>query len=107
MDYRVEISERAFRDLVDLGDRIHADRSVAAARWLGGLERSILKLETFPLSNALAPESRQLRRAVRQLLYGRKPRTYRVLYEVDESRKAVRVLTIRHWARDGVRPGEI
>jgi hypothetical protein len=33
---------------------------------------------------------------VASLLHGRKPHVYRVIYETDESRKKVRVLTIRH-----------
>jgi mRNA-degrading endonuclease RelE of RelBE toxin-antitoxin system len=32
-------------------------------------------------------------------LYGKKPQTYRVIYEIDEQRRTVRVLTIRHAAR--------
>jgi mRNA-degrading endonuclease RelE of RelBE toxin-antitoxin system len=37
---------------------------------------------------------------LRQLLYGAKRDGYRVIYEIDKSRKVVRVLTIRHAAMD-------
>jgi mRNA-degrading endonuclease RelE of RelBE toxin-antitoxin system len=35
---------------------------------------------------------------LRHLLYGAKRDVYRVIYEIDEAHKAVRVLTIRHAA---------
>ena len=46
----------------------------------------------------VAPESRKAKRRLRQLLYGVKRDVYRVIYEIDESRKVVCVLTIRHAA---------
>jgi mRNA-degrading endonuclease RelE of RelBE toxin-antitoxin system len=36
-----------------------------------------------------------VKRKLRRLLYGPKPHVYRVIYEVDEPRQTVRVLTIR------------
>ena len=47
-----------------------------------------------------APESKKAGRPLRQLLYGAKRDVYRVLYEIDEGKKIVRVLTIRHGAMD-------
>jgi mRNA-degrading endonuclease RelE of RelBE toxin-antitoxin system len=55
-------------------------------------------LELFPRRCPGAPESKKCRRALRHLLYGSKANVYRVIYEIDESRKAVRILTIRHGA---------
>jgi mRNA-degrading endonuclease RelE of RelBE toxin-antitoxin system len=43
----------------------------------------------------------------RHLLYGKKPHVYRVLYEVDEERQAVWVLTIRHGARRKLKPSDL
>lgn len=47
-----------------------------------------------------APESKKVKRQLRQLLYGAKRDVYRIIFEIDERRKVVRVLTIRHGAMD-------
>jgi hypothetical protein len=49
---------------------------------------------------AAAPMAPESRKAKRQLLYGSKRDVYRVFYEIDESSKVVRFLTIRHGAMD-------
>jgi len=36
---------------------------------------------------------------LRQLLYGKKPHVYRIIYEVDEARRTVLLIAIRHGAR--------
>jgi plasmid stabilization system protein ParE len=48
MAYRVELTERAKRDLGDLYAHINATESAAAARWFNGLEESVYGLESFP-----------------------------------------------------------
>jgi hypothetical protein len=53
-----------------------------------------------------APESKRLRRDIRQLLYGKRPGVYRIIFRIEEKAKGgplVRVLHIRHGARDRVR----
>ena len=47
------------------------------------------------------------KRKLRHLLYGKKPHVYRVIYEVDEGRQAVWVLTIRHGARRKLKPSDL
>jgi toxin ParE1/3/4 len=100
MAYRVEITVRAARDLDYLYQQIHAYESQAGARWYNGLEEAISSLERFPRRCPLAPEAGTAKRPIRHLLYGTKPHVYRVLYEIDERHKEVRVLTIRHGAMD-------
>jgi mRNA-degrading endonuclease RelE of RelBE toxin-antitoxin system len=63
------------------------------------LEEAVYALATYPNRCTVAPEARKLRRELRHLLYGKKPHVYRVIYEVDERRQTVWVLTIRHGAR--------
>jgi len=99
MQYLVEFAERAIRDLEFLYRENNAAESIAAARWYNGLEKAVQTLGANPRRCAVAPESRTLGRKLRHLLYGRKPHTYRVIYELDESRRVVLVLTIRHGAR--------
>jgi toxin ParE1/3/4 len=100
MAYLVELTLRAERDLEFLYQRISADDSAAAARWFNGLEKAIYTLERWPRRCPLAPESKKAKRRLRHLLYGARRDLYRVIFEIDESRKAVRVLTIRHAAID-------
>jgi hypothetical protein len=44
---------------------------------------------------------------LRQLLYGKKPNVYRVIYELDEGRQAVWLLTIRYGARRNLKPSDL
>ncbi len=100
MAYLVELTLRAEQDLDYLYQRISADDSAAAARWFNGLEEAIYTLERLPRRCPIAAESKKPKRRLRQLLYGAKRDVYRVIYEIDESRKLVRVLPIRHTAMD-------
>jgi mRNA-degrading endonuclease RelE of RelBE toxin-antitoxin system len=100
MAYRVELTLRAERDLGYLSDRISVGESIDATRWFKGLERAIYTLERFPRRCSLAPERRKAKRRLRHLLYGAKPDVYRVIFEIDEPRKVVRVVTIRYGAMD-------
>ena len=91
MAYRVELSVRAERDLDYIYERISADNSVAGAHWF-----DIYTLETLPRRCPIIPESKKTKRGLRHLLYG----SMRVIYEIDEARKLVSVITIRHAAMD-------
>ena len=100
MAYLVKFAARAGRDLAALFRKIHAADSVPAALWFNGLEKAIGTLENLPLRCPVAPERKQNGQHLRHLLYGRKPDVYRVIFDVDEPRKIVIVLSIRHGAMD-------
>jgi mRNA-degrading endonuclease RelE of RelBE toxin-antitoxin system len=97
MAYHIEFADRAARDLEALYVEKHA--AEAASRWYNGMEEAVYALATYPDRCPMAPEARKLRRELRHLLYGKKPHVYRVIYEVDERRQTVWVLTVRHGAR--------
>lgn len=101
MIFRVEVTERAIRDLRHLYGAIAARHVPAAARWFNGLEARIASLAHHPGRGLPVPEDASLR----QLLYGRRPNVYRVIYHMDESRRIVHVLHIRHGARDAITGG--
>ena len=103
MAYAVRIAARAERDLASLFWDIHAAESVAARRWYAGIKRAILSLAERPNRCPITPENKFLR----HLLYGRKPHVYRIIYRVDERRKWVDVLHIRHGARRRFRKSEV
>jgi toxin ParE1/3/4 len=107
MAYRVEFAARAARDLELLYLEKNAAESHAADRWYNGLEEAVFALTTHPLSCSVAPEARRMKRNLRHLLYGKKPHVYRVIYEVEEQKQAVWVLTIRHGARRKIRPSDL
>ena len=107
MAYLVELTRRAERDLEYLYERISADDSIAAARWFNRLEAAINKLERLPRRCPIAPESKKAQRRLRHLLYGARWDVHRVIYEIDESRKTVWILHIRHGALQDLGPDSL
>jgi toxin ParE1/3/4 len=81
-------------------DSIGADTSGQAFAWFNGLARVIYSLERFPARGTVTPESQKLR----NLLFGKKPFVYRIIYVVDKRNRVVNVLHIRHAARAAVSP---
>jgi len=100
MEYRVELGRRAQRDLEDLLERTTVDGSIAAAVWFDRLEEALQSLQQFPRRCPITAESKNFRRRLRHLLYGAKPNVYRIIYEINESRGTVRIVTVRHAAMD-------
>ena len=107
MEYRVELTDRARRDLGLLYARISAAESLAAARWFNGLEEAVFDLARLPRRCPVAPEGRRAKRLLRHLLYGTRPHVYRAICEINELRKVVYILTIRHGAMDEARLDEL
>ena len=66
-------------------------------RWFLQLEEAISSLATFPERCHLAHESVQFPFEVRQLLYGRRPHVYRILFAIDGA--IVTILHVRHGRR--------
>jgi len=100
MAYRVDLTERAARDLRRIYHTVNADASAQAHAWFNGLEGLILSLDEHPARGAVTPEGSSFR----HLLYGQKPHVYRVIYEIDEQNRVVTVLHIRHGRRDAFTP---
>jgi mRNA-degrading endonuclease RelE of RelBE toxin-antitoxin system len=67
----------------------------------------VYALARLPRRCPVAPDSKRTKRPRRHLLYGNKHHVYRAIYEIDESRKVVFLLTIRHGAMDEGRPDEL
>ena len=107
MTHRVELTDRALRDLSHLYQEKQAYESDAAARWFNGLEKAVNTLESIPRRCPAAPEGNRTGKRLRNLLYGKKPHVYRVIFEIDEPRKIVQMLTIRHGAREEFTAGKL
>ncbi len=93
MEYTVNLTARAERDLVHRYEEIDAGHSEAARKWYRGLKKEILSLAILPLQCPVTSENGNLR----HLLYGHRHNTYRVIYRVTG--RQVDVLHIRHAAR--------
>jgi plasmid stabilization system protein ParE len=100
MTYLVELTDRARNDLLILYLEKEAAESAAAARWFNGLEQAVYTLESYPRRCPIAPEAKKSGRPLRHLPYGKKPHVYRVIYDVNEPKKLVLILTIRHGAME-------
>ena len=98
MAFRVELSDRAQTDIAAIYDWLNSQQAgTAGERWFVALREAISSLSELPLRCRVAPESRDSPVEVRQLLYGRKPHVYRILFAVDGD--LVQVLHVRHARR--------
>jgi plasmid stabilization system protein ParE len=104
MKYRVDVSDEANRNADQAYRYIARDSPSRAKRWYSGLLRAIASLATHPRCCEVAVESAWIGREIRQLLYGKRPGVYRILFEIDDDE--VRVLYIRHAARDYLLPDD-
>jgi toxin ParE1/3/4 len=101
--YRVDLTDRAARDLRHFYRAIDAENSAQACAWFNGLERVILSLDQNPARGTAVGENANLR----QLLFGRRRYIYRIIYAIDEPGSVVTVLHIRHGARDVFVPSDV
>jgi len=105
MTYRLVIQPTAAADIEQAYQRIVSQAPETAKRWLDGLIDAVESLTTLPERCSIAPESNHFEREIRQLLYGRKGRTYRALFTIVEDK--VHVLHFRHWAQRTMPAAEI
>ena len=95
MQYLVNLTDRALRDMDLIYEFVQADSSEKAFAWFNDLAKANYRLERYPDRGAVTPESRKLR----HFFFGKKPTTYRIIYTVDKRHAAVSILDIRHGAR--------
>jgi plasmid stabilization system protein ParE len=105
MPYSVHITAEALRE-IDNSLAWLAERSrQAAARWNEKLLQAVRSLEENPERCGLAPESEWYSGELRQLLYGKRPGVYRILFEIRED--TVYILRVRHSAQTILGPGDL
>ncbi|MGA2020007.1 MAG: type II toxin-antitoxin system RelE/ParE family toxin [Candidatus Sulfotelmatobacter sp.] len=98
MAFRVKTTAQAESDASAILDWLLSQHAgEAGIRWFLALDEAIASLSTFPERCSLAPETARFPFEVRQLLYGRKPNVYRILFTIEGD--AVNVLHIRHGRR--------
>jgi plasmid stabilization system protein ParE len=95
---RVEITPAAEVEAQAILDwLIDQQAGEAGLRWFLNLEKAIQSLSHFPERCSLAPENGRFPFEARQLLYGRRPHVYRILFRIEQD--VVYVLHIRHGRR--------
>jgi plasmid stabilization system protein ParE len=102
MTFRVEITAEAERELDSILSWLISEHAGDAGfHWFATLEEAVATLAKFPRRCPLAPESRLFSFEVRQLLHGKRPHVYRILFTITD--QTVYVLHVRHGRRQLVR----
>jgi plasmid stabilization system protein ParE len=98
MAFRVKQTAQADRDLALILEWLRAQQAgETGLRWFQGLKDALDALSELPHRCPLALENLEFPFEVRQLLYGRKPHQYRVLFTIEAD--TVIILHIRHGRR--------
>lgn len=76
-----------------------------ADRWVDGILRAIRTLDQLPQRFPLSPESEWYGNNLRELYYGKRRNTYRIMFKIEGN--VVYVLRIRHGRQDYLNPSEL
>jgi plasmid stabilization system protein ParE len=101
MIYEVRITEQAEAEAELAYQWIAKEAPEAAIAWFNGLVEVVESLESLPERCPLAPESLEVKRDIRQLLYGK----FRILYFIHDD--SVFVIHIRHGAQKQMNSEEL
>jgi plasmid stabilization system protein ParE len=105
MKYRIIVQPRALADLEAGYQYIALQNPSAAARWFNRFVAAIEGLANLPERCSIAREGELVAKEIRQLLFGRGRGVWRALFIIESD--AVRVLCIRHAARQDVSAEEL
>lgn len=103
-EYRIMLQPEAYEGMESAYAYIKQQSPDNAYQWAVGLMDAINTLKTFPTRCMLAPEDQFFRQEIRQLLYGKGRRVYRILFTILGD--AVSVLHIRHGAQEVLKPDQ-
>ncbi|GAC1333848.1 MAG: hypothetical protein NVSMB14_00810 [Isosphaeraceae bacterium] len=103
MRYRVIFTPKARADVLEAFRWIAVRSPDAAARWYSGLEKAASKLAKMPeLHPVDEEESERFGVTLRQMLYGRRPGIYRLLFSIAGD--TVFLHHVRHGSRGPIEP---
>lgn len=91
--YRVEITQTAESDIKEIFQYIASDSNQSAIKLVIEIGRQIDSLEQFPLRCPIIPESRELGKEYRHIIYG----DYRTIFRIEGAR--VIIMRVIHGAR--------
>jgi plasmid stabilization system protein ParE len=104
MTFRVEITRTAAREIEERYDRINEQGRNSADKWRAGLIEALGALGANPEMYPEAPEAEWYGAGLRELYYGKRRNTYRILFEIREN--VVYILRVRHGRQDFLKPEE-
>ena len=93
MKFQVIITPSAKADIFEINTRLLENYPNIAEKWLFGISQAVVSLSIFPKRCRISPESDAFDVIVRQLFYGKKPHTYRILFSIQEEK--VYILRVR------------
>ncbi len=99
MAYNLVVMPQAQADIQEAFAYLSQHSPEAARRWYLTVREAIETLSEMPARCALAPEAAKLGVSLRQLLHGKHPSLYRIVFRIVEDAGEVHVLTVRHGAR--------
>ena len=104
MAYRIALADSAKEEAEQIYEWIAERAPVRGPEWFEELVDCLHSLADLPYRCPLAREAAEARREIRCLLFGKRKHAYRILYEVDESRRTVWILHNRHGALRDLAP---
>ena len=93
MQYQVIITPSAKADIFEINTWLLENYPELAESWLWGISQAVTSLSKFPKRCPISPESKAFDVVVRQLLYGKKPNVYRILFSIQD--RKVYILRVR------------
>lgn len=91
----IEIAPRALAEIDETMEFLARRSPAMAERWYLRLRAAFESLQHHPDRHPLAPEDEWFDGTLRQLLHGKKPHIYRILFEIRA--RTVFVLRVRPW----------
>lgn len=93
MQFQVIITPSAKADIFEINTWFLENYPDLSDKWLWGISEAITSLSKFPERCPVSSESEAFDVVVRQLLYGKKPYIYRILFSVQVEK--VYILRVR------------
>lgn len=100
MQFQVVITPSAKADIFEINAWLLENYRDAAEGWLWGISQAVTSLSKFPERCRVSPESDAFDVVVRQLIYGKKPHNYRILFSIQDEK--VYVLRVRSTRRQSL-----
>lgn len=107
MAYHVSLSNPAENDAYAAFERIREAAPSHAEKWLIHLFMAIESLSESPSRCAVITEAEELGFSARHLLYGKGRGVYRIIFNILEKERHVRVLRIWHGSRDALTTADV
>ncbi|MGI9054181.1 MAG: type II toxin-antitoxin system RelE/ParE family toxin [Pyrinomonadaceae bacterium] len=93
MQFEILITPSAKADIFEINTWLLENYPDTAEKWLYGISQAVTSLSKFPERCSVSPESDAFDVVVRQLIYGKKPHAYRILFSIQD--KKVFILRVR------------